>query len=188
MAVTFSGGRHRGVRLFSRFKVAGETDDLLVLQRKRIAALLAAAFAGVFGGVFAGVALHFYPGREDVIQVQLVGILGGVLLAVALMFLYFGLRRPDRIVCDRRGRQVRFESTRKSKRRVLGFDELERVELAPELRRMGAERVRVHVVRLHTRSEEAIEVDVATDLEEMIRLAARLRRVTELPLAGRDAG
>lgn len=180
-----AGARTKTAKMLCRFKISEETQDRLVLQAKRITALLAAAFVGIFGGIFAGVAgSHFYPPRDqDELWVLLIGGgLGVVLLALALMFLYFGLRRPDRIVLDARRREARFERRRDPL--SLLFDLLAGVEVRTENRSRARERCIVHPVVLVTRDGGELEIDAASDIEEMIRLAAKLRGVTGLALSG----
>lgn len=184
MSVSMTVGRRkRKARVFSQFKVAQETEDCLVLETKRITALLAAAFLGTFGGIVTAAASHFYPplDRNDLGTLLLGGGLGVVLLALALMFLYFGLRRPDRIVVDRGAREIRFERRRDSQ--TLPFDLLAEVSVRTENRSRGRERCIVHPVVLVTRDARELQVDAASDIEAMIALAAKLRRATGIPLA-----
>lgn len=175
-----SGSRRRAAILLASFKVAAETESRLELQTKRVVAFAAAAFLGVFGGVFTGAAWHFYRPYRTPPQVFMVGGLGAILLALALLMLYFGLRRPDRIVIDGATREIAFDRRRNPLR--LSFDRIKEVKVETENRSRRRERLIVRSVKLVTDGGETIEVDAGSDSEEMIQLAAKLRRVLGKPL------
>ena len=190
MEFTFSSqARRTTAKVLAQYKVAEETESRLVLQTKRIVALLAAAFVGLFGAVTTGVAFGaFYPPLDssDLGTLWLGGGLGIAMLLLALMFLYGGLRRPDRIVADAHRREVLFER-RKDPRRV-SFDEIDEIAVRTEDRSRRRERCIVHPVVVVTKDGTEIQVDAASDIEEMIRLAAKLRRVTGVSLVASLAG
>jgi len=175
----------RAAILFASFKAkaAAETESRLELQKKRSVAFAAAAFLGVFGGVFTGAAWHFYRPYRTPPQVFMVGGLGAALLALALLMAYFGLRRQDRIVVDGAAREIVFDRRRNPLR--LPFDRITEVKVGTEDRSRGRGRLVVHTVVLVADGGETIEVDAASDPEQMIRLAAKLRRILGKPLAHR---
>jgi hypothetical protein len=188
MSVTMTVGRRTNTaRVLSQFKVAEGTGERLVLQSKRIGALLAAAFLGTFGGIVTAATSHFYPplDRNDLGTLLVGGVFGVVPLALALMFLYFGLRRPERIVVDPGARQVRFERRRDPL--TLPFDLLAEVCVRTENRSRARERCIVHPVVLVTRDGREFQVDAASDVEQMIALAAKLRHATGIPPAEEGA-
>lgn len=183
MSISITAGTGRKTaRVLSQYRVVQEAPDRLVMQTKRIAALLAAAFVGTFGGVVTAAAARFYPPvhEEDVGTLALGGGLGVVLLVLAVMFLYFSLRKPDRILVDAERREVRFERRRDPM--TLPFDLLAEVALRTEDRSRPRERCVVHPVVLVTRDGRELQVDAASDIEQMIALAAKLRNVTGLGL------
>lgn len=180
MSVT-TRSRRPGVRVLAQFRLVRETEQILVLQQRRLFSFLAAAFTGTIGAVVVAAAAHFYPprDRDDVATLLLAGVLSVLLLALAAMFLYFGLRRPDRIVVDVSRREIRFERRRHPS--TVSFDLLKEVSLRTEKRSRGRERSIVHPVVLVTADGRELLVDAASDVEAMIVLAAKLRRATGLP-------
>lgn len=172
-------------KVLAQYKVAEETDTRLVLQGKRIVAFVAAAVLGTFGGVTAGVAFaNSYPPlhSSDLGTLWLGGGLGIAMLLLALTSLYFGLRRPDRIVADSQRREVLFE--RRKSPGSISFAEIAEIAVRTEDRsRRRRERCIVHPVIVVAKDGAELEVDASSDIEEMIRLAAKLRRVTGVRLA-----
>jgi hypothetical protein len=183
---TSTRSRSTRAKVLAQFRVAEESERGLVLQQRRLFSLLAAAFTGTFGALVTGAATHFYPprGRDDLGTLLLGGGFGVTLLALAAMFLYFGLRRPDRIVVDASKNEVRFERRRNPLR--LPFDQLKEVAVRTENRSRRRELCIVHPVVLVTPDGRELQVDAASDVEAMIALAARLRRATGLALPERQ--
>lgn len=179
-----SGARAKTGKMLAQYKVAEENETRLVLHTKRIAAFIAAAVLGVFGGGITAVTfVNFYPPlhSSDLGTLWLGGGFGIVMLALALVFLYFGLRRPDRIVADAGQREIVFERRRKSAR--VPFHQIAEVVVRTKDRfPRRRERCIVHPVVVVATDGTELEVDASSNIEEMIRLAAKLRRITGVSL------
>jgi len=180
MEITASAAtRETTAKVLAQYKVADDTETRLVLRSKRIIALLAAAFVGSFGGVTTGVAFsNFYPpmNSSDLGTLWLGGGLGIAMLLLALTFLYFGLRRPDHIVAESHQKEILFDR-RKNPARI-PFQEIAEIAVRTENRSRRRERCIVHPVVVVTKDGAETRVDASSDVEAMIRLAAKLRRIT----------
>lgn len=177
-----SGTRTSVAKVLSQYRIEEKTDERLVLQTKRTVALVAAALLGLFGGAVAAATSHFYPPmhQDDKWTLLLGGGIGVLALALAVLFLYFGLRKQDRIILDAQQKEIRF--ARRRVPAVVPFELIEEVVVRTENRSRRRERCIVHPVVLVIRDGRELEIDAASDIEEMIRLAADVRRVTGVAL------
>jgi len=184
MEITASAATRRTTaKVLAQYKVSEDSETRLVLRGRRIFGLLAAAFVGAFGGVTTGVAFsNFYPpmNSSDLGTLWLGGGLGIAMLLLALTFLYFGMRRPDHIVADSRQKEILFDR-RKNPARI-PFEEITEIAVRTENRSRRRERCIVHPVVVVTKDAAETRVDASSDVEAMIRLAAKLRRITGVPI------
>ncbi|MDH3467568.1 MAG: hypothetical protein OES26_16955 [Gammaproteobacteria bacterium] len=183
MEVTVGTARSRKGILVASMKLVEQNESRLVLHSKRLSAWIAAAVTGAMSSLFIYAFLHFY--RQDPhewIAHLIVGGLGVVLAGLTVMFLYFGIRRPDRIDVDAGRETVEFDRRRDSAEIL--FSDVSKIDLRSEDRsRRRRERCLVHPVVLVTRDGREFEIDAASNLEQMIKLAASLRQVIGLPPA-----
>jgi hypothetical protein len=165
------GGSKTKVNQVSLYKVEEDGPDRLVLRAKKIGYYLGGGLLGVMGAVLSAVSVAALSDHRGLGLGA--GALGLLLLAGGVALVHAGLRNNDRIVFDRAGAQVRFETTREKDRYALPFGEIDRVELRMKDQSTASESRILFPVFLVRKGGDETKVDEATDVAQMLELALK---------------